>query len=62
MDNTKVWVAEDAECRRASQYYVDLLVDNFTEISEGNTEDTDTEDIYEMLLYGLKFLARTYRR
>ena len=62
MDNTKVWVVEDVEYRRALQYYVDLLADNFTEISEGNTEDTDTEDIYEMLLYGLKSLMRAYRR
>ena len=62
MDNTKVWVAEDAECRRASQYYVDLLVDNFTETNEGIAEDTSVEDIYEMLLYGLKFFARSYHR
>ena len=62
MGNTKVWVVEDVEYRRALSHYVDLLANNFTEISEGNTEDTDTEDIYEMLLYGLKSLMRTYRR
>ena len=64
MDNTKVKAVVDAEYRQALQYYVDLLADNFTEISEGNTEDTDTdtEDIYEMLFYGLKSLARTYHR
>ena len=58
MDNTKVKAVEDAEYRQALQYYVDLLADNFTEISEGNTEDTDTdtEDIYEMLFYGLNLL------
>lgn len=70
MDNTKVWVVEDADgkmavCssegaayRRALQYYVDLLADNFTEIREGNVEDTGAEDVYEMLLYDLKSLAR----
>lgn len=70
MDNTKVWVVEDTDgnmavCssegavyRRALQYYVDLLADNFTEIREGNVEDTGAEDVYEMLLYDLKSLAR----
>lgn len=70
MDNTKVWVVEDADgkmvvrssegaaYRRALQYYVDLLADNFTEIREGNVEDTGAEDVYEMLLYDLKSLAR----
>lgn len=57
MDNTKVWVTEDAECRRALQYYADLLVDNFIETNEGVAEDTNAEDIYEMLLYGLKSLV-----
>lgn len=72
MGNTKVWIVEDADgkmavCssegsayRRALQYYVDLLIDNFTEIRDGTAEDTGVEDIYEMLLYDLKSLAREH--
>ncbi len=73
MGNTKVWVvvedvdgkmavcsSEGSAYRRALQYYVDLLADNFTEIKDGTAEDTGVEDIYEMLLYDLKSLARKH--
>lgn len=72
MGNTKVWIVEGADgkmavCssegsayRRALQYYVDRLADNFTEIRDGTAEDTGVEDIYEMLLYDLKSLAREH--
>lgn len=70
MDNKKVWVVEDADgkmavCssegaayRRALQYYIDLLADNLTEIRGGITINTTAENVYEMVIYDLKSLAR----